>query len=280
MRMKEDAMNNGQTKPGYNLQIATASQYILNYGFYSSPTDSTTLESFLNLGYARFGVMAEAICADAGYGSEENYNFLEQNNIDAFVKYNYFHQQQKKKFKDNPFRVDNLVYNKDNDTYLCPQGSPMHYLKTITKTSDNGYKSTIKQYQAQNCQGCPLRKDCYKAKGNRIININEELKRYKQKAKELLTSRQGLIHRSNRPVEPEAVFGQMKFNKAYKRLRHKGFEKVNMDFGIFAMAFNLQKMWKKWMKTEDILKTACSLLKIYFAKIIWINHTEKYRLAA
>jgi hypothetical protein len=25
MRMKEDAMNNGQTKPGYNLQIATES---------------------------------------------------------------------------------------------------------------------------------------------------------------------------------------------------------------------------------------------------------------
>ncbi|WP_366921420.1 transposase [uncultured Dysgonomonas sp.] len=47
MRMKEDAMNNGQTKPGYNLQIVTANQYILNYGFYSSPTDSTTLESWV-----------------------------------------------------------------------------------------------------------------------------------------------------------------------------------------------------------------------------------------
>ena len=39
MRMKEDAMNNGQTKPGYNVQIATENQFITNYGLYSSPTD-------------------------------------------------------------------------------------------------------------------------------------------------------------------------------------------------------------------------------------------------
>ena len=34
MHMKEDAMNNGQTKPGYNVQIATENQYIVNYGLY------------------------------------------------------------------------------------------------------------------------------------------------------------------------------------------------------------------------------------------------------
>lgn len=32
MRMKEDAMNNGQTKPGYNVQISTENQFITNYG--------------------------------------------------------------------------------------------------------------------------------------------------------------------------------------------------------------------------------------------------------
>ena len=31
MRMKEDHMKNGQLKPGYNLQIATNSQFVLSY---------------------------------------------------------------------------------------------------------------------------------------------------------------------------------------------------------------------------------------------------------
>ena len=39
MRMKEDAMLNGQTKPGYNVQISTENQFITNYGIYWRPTD-------------------------------------------------------------------------------------------------------------------------------------------------------------------------------------------------------------------------------------------------
>ena len=37
MRMKEDAMNNGQTKPGYNLQIATNGQFITHFDLFPSP---------------------------------------------------------------------------------------------------------------------------------------------------------------------------------------------------------------------------------------------------
>ena len=77
---------------------------------------------------------------------------------------------------------------------------------------------------------------------------------YKAKVRERLTSEQGLYHRSKRPIEPEAVFGQMKFNKQYKRFRHKGFSKVQMDFALFAMAFNIQKLWKN-MATN--LKKVC-----------------------
>ena len=34
MRMKEDAIFNGQLKPGYNIQIATENQFITNYGIF------------------------------------------------------------------------------------------------------------------------------------------------------------------------------------------------------------------------------------------------------
>jgi hypothetical protein len=47
------------------------------------------------------------------------------------------------------------------------------------------------------------------------------------------------------PVEPEAVFGQIKANKQYNRFRHFGLDKVKMDFGIFAIAFNIGKMYNK-----------------------------------
>lgn len=45
MRMKEDAMNNGQTKPGYNLQIATENQFITNFALFPNPTGHAHLHS-------------------------------------------------------------------------------------------------------------------------------------------------------------------------------------------------------------------------------------------
>ena len=32
---------------------------------------------------------------NSGYGSEENYRFMEENGIEAYVKYNFFHKEQR-----------------------------------------------------------------------------------------------------------------------------------------------------------------------------------------
>jgi hypothetical protein len=95
--------------------------------------------------------------------------------------------------------------------------------------------------------------------------VNHRLLEYKRKARERLTSEEGLEHRSKRPIEPEAVFGQMKYNMAYRRFRHLGIDKVTMDLAFFAIAFNIKKMCAKIAKgvlkglcaLENRLKTAC-----------------------
>jgi hypothetical protein len=51
-------------------------------------------------------------------------------------------------------------------------------------------------------------------------------------------------------LEPEAVFGQTKENKQYRRFRHFGGENVKMDFAIFAVAFNIGKLYNKIRKTS------------------------------
>ena len=64
----------------------------------------------------------------------------------------------------------------------------------------------------------------------------------------MLCSEEGLKHRGQRCIEPEAVFGQMKNNMNYKRFRHFGKDKVFMDFAFFAIAFNIKKMCAKMAK--------------------------------
>ena len=250
MRMKEDAMNNGQTKPGYNLQIATENQFLVDFGLFPNPGDTLTMPMFLTSFQRRFGHMASTVVADSGYGSEENYRLMEENGIRAYVKYNYFHKEQKRAFRDNPFRIENLHYNAEGDYFVCPMGQHMRRVGTRHDRTESGYIIEMAAYRAQRCHGCPLRPKCYRKKrGNREIEVSHRLIAYKQRARENLNSEKGLEHRSKRPIEPEAVFGQMKNNMHYKRFRHFGKDKVTMDFAFFAIAFNIKKMAAKMAKS-------------------------------
>ncbi len=249
MRMKEDAMNNGQTKPGYNLQISAENQFITDFALFPNPTDTLTLIPFFNSFLNRYGHLPSVAVADSGYGSEENYRFMDEAGMEAYVKYNRFHIEQRPRYKPNPFHHDNFHYNADEDYYVCPMGQHMRRIGTAHSKTASGYRSENARYRAQNCKGCPLRCLCYKAKGDqRIIEVNHRLNEYKRKARELLTSEEGLKHRGRRCIEPEAVFGQMKSNMAYRRFRHFGKDKVSMDFAFFAIAFNIKKMCSKIAK--------------------------------
>jgi transposase len=245
MRMKEDHMRNGQLKPAYNPQISTENQIITHYSIHQTPGDTTTLIHHLESFEQLHGRQSHTVVADAGYGSEENYEFMENRDIEAFVKYNYFHMEQKRAIKKNTFLPQNLYYNQEQDYFVCPMGQHLTKRGSGTRTSDNGYVSNVSYYQAANCNGCPMRGQCHKAKGNRTLEVNFRLKELKQKAKEKLMSETGLFHRSRRPIEPEAVFGQLKSNNKFNRFTLRGLDKVNVEFGLMAIGHNLRKLVAK-----------------------------------
>ena len=242
MRMKEDHMLNGQLKPAYNVQISTNTQYIASYSIHQNTTDTNTLITHLEQHKEQYTSLPDNSTADAGYGSEENYQWLQDNAITAYVKHNQFDRQQNQTIRDKkPFSTDKLHYNQKEDYYVCPMGQHMNSIGTITKTTSSGYQQTIKRYQAQNCEGCPLRAGCFKAKGNRIIDVNENLNRLKQQADELLTSEEGIKKRKQRCFDVEPVFANIKHNHHFKRFMLRGIEKVTVETGLIALAHNLRK---------------------------------------
>lgn len=261
MRMKEDAMLNGQLKPCYNVQISTENQFITNFGIYQRPTDTLTMIDYLESFRTRYGMYSREIVADSGYGSEENYEFMFAKGMTPYVKYNMFHVEQKRRYRNNPFRVSNLFYNPDGDFYVCPMGQKMEFIRQEKRYTASGYQQTVSIYRATRCEGCPLRGQCHKSKRNRQIEVNHTLDDYKAKVRELLTSEQGLKHRSNRPIEPEAVFGQIKECGKFRRFRLKGMIGVKIDFGLKALAHNLRKLALTWAKTSFLSKILSSRLK-------------------
>jgi transposase len=245
MRMKEDHMKNGQLKPGYNAQISTSDQIITNYTIHQNPTDTKTLKPHMESFKHEYGFFPKELTADAGYGSEENYEYLEKNVVEAYVKYNYFDREQRQKGKLQPISlVDNLYYNKEQNCFFCPMGQRMEFIGYKNEITEAGYKKTLSRYLAKNCNGCPVRGACHKNKGNRIIEVSHRLIELKAKAKALLLSERGIMHRKKRPVDVEPVFGIIKQNKGFRRFLLKGLDKVSIEFGLLALAHNLKKLAK------------------------------------
>lgn len=275
MRMKEDAMCNGQTKPGYNLQISSENQFITDFALFPNPTDTLTFIPFLGSFPGRYGRFPKRVVADSGYGSEENYRFMDEAGIEGFVKYNRFHLEHRPRYKPDTFHPDSLYYNEEGDYYICPMGQRMSRSGTVQTRTEGGYISQSACYRAIRCKGCPLRCLCYKAKANqRTIRVNHRLNAYKRKACELLTSEEGIKERGRRCIEPEAVFGQMKSNMAYRRFRHMGKDKVVMDFTFFAIAFNIKKLCSMMRKIDKKGRKTSSYGKFVVIFICYMHKLE------
>lgn len=275
MRMKEDAMCNGQTKPGYNLQISSENQFITDFALFPNPTDTLTFIPFLGSFPGRYGRFPKRVVADSGYGSEENYRFMDEAGIEGFVKYNRFHLEHRPRYKPDTFHPDSLYYNEEGDYYICPMGQRMSRTGTVQTRTEGGYISQSACYRAIRCKGCPLRCLCYKAKANqRTIRVNHRLNAYKRKACELLTSEEGIKERGRRCIEPEAVFGQMKSNMAYRRFRHMGKDKVVMDFTFFAIAFNIKKLCSMMKKVDKKGRKTSSYGKFVVIFICYMHKLE------
>lgn len=242
MRMKEDHMRNGQLKPAYNLQISTSNQFITNYSIHHNTTDTNTLKDHLAQYKKQYNALPAVLTADAGYGSEENYSYLEKNKITSYVKHNQFDREQNSNIqRKRIFAADKFTYNKKEDQYSCPAGKPMKNIGTITKATNTGFKQKVTKYKASGCASCPIKEQCYQGKGDRVIDVNHNLNRLKRKSNKNLLSEQGIFHRKKRCADVEPVFANIKNNHQFRRFMLRGKEKVNIEAGLLAIAHNLRK---------------------------------------
>lgn len=247
MRMKEDHMKNGQLKPGYNVQISSQSQFVIHYTLHQQANDINTLKPHLNEYEKLYQRLPETITADAGYGSEENYEFLEEKEITGYVKYSTFDKEVKSyktKKKQDPsteFNRDNLYFNEQEDYYVCPSGQRMDNMGQQTTQTKSGFVQVNSIYKAKNCHGCPLKNNCHKGQGERTIQRNHQLEKFKHTVRQRLLSEEGIIKRKKRTADVEPVFSHIKSNRNFKRFTHKGIQKVSLEFGLHALAHNLRK---------------------------------------
>jgi transposase len=248
MKMKEDrGAEKAWPKPAYNIQIGTEGQYIVGYSVHNNGGDPNCLIEHMEGVRKGLGKLPKNLVADAAYGSEENYAYAEAKRMGNFLKYNTFYQDTHKYrnpevTRKHQFRAYNFGYDADKDEFICPNQKRLLYLYTGSYKSDNGYESNRRHYECKECQGCPLKSQCTKAKGNRRIQISFKLMEYRRQARENLTSEQGQKLREKRSVEVETVFGDIKHNMGFRRFHLRRIGKAKTEWGLVCIAHNMRKL--------------------------------------
>lgn len=253
MRMKEDAMRNGQLKPAYNLQHGVDSEYIVWLTIGPQPTDTTTLKPFLQSMEQYLSFKYRNIVADAGYESEENYLFLEENGQLAFIKPTNYELAKTRKYKSDPGRRENMRYDSQTDEYTCQSGRKLSKDGVVHKKSSTGYISEITQYSCKDCSGCPQKSACIKGNNcltpleerNKKLQVAKNFLEYRKKCRERIISEEGCMLRMNRSIQAEGSFSETKEGMGFRRYLSRGNENVLAESILVAMARNINKLHAK-----------------------------------
>ena len=237
MRMKEDHMKNGQLKPAYNIQLASASGFIIGENISHHPSDMYTLKPFLMTLLENYQGKLEKIVADAGYESEENYVYLAENKLTSYIKPSNYEKLKTRKYKKEQEFRESLKYDAKQDKYISQDGKEFIRCNDRYSKRKSGYITKTKIYRCFDWN-----KEGQKTKG---IYISETFQKYREESLKNIKSDQGIEERLNRSIQAEGAFSKIKSGLNYNRFHHRGKENIISEICLLSMGLNLNKLASK-----------------------------------
>ena len=138
-----------------------------------------------------------------------------------------------------------MDYNYDLNYYVCALGKKLSPIGTKLKQSKSGFVSTITIYECENCEGCPYKSKCTKAKGNKRIHVSKDFKRYRETSLKNITTPEGKLLRMNRSIQVERAFEVLKQDYGFRRFLHIGKKNIKLKFMLLCFAYDVKKLMNK-----------------------------------
>ena len=245
MHMKDDHMRNAQLKPGYNVQIAVDSEYIVAADIFQDRNDVWTLVPFLKEMKKKLGFRYPSVTADSGYESEEAYEYLSEARQKPYIKPQSYEKWKKRSFKQDISKRENMSYDKGTDTYTCHAEKKLKAVAVRKQKSKSGYQSEVTIYECEDCGGCPYKEKCTKAKGNKKLYLSKNFLEKRRESYENILSEKGIRYRMNRSIQVEGAFGVLKNDYGFQRFLLRGKTRVKLEILLLCLGYNLNKLHAK-----------------------------------
>ena len=208
------------------------------------------------------------LIADRGYGSAENIQTLQSQNITTYIPL--FSSNSGKTSK---IEEDGFVFDKENNKYICPQGSFL-----LPKSVD--VSGVIYRSRTIDCVNCPVQKNCPASSRKDSKHIKYIFRSHNQQFFKIEKKRmqeplfQGALR--ERMWKIEGINAEAKNQHSLKRARYRGLNKVQIQTNMIGAVLNIKRLvvfcyvlfrsiitWKV-INYSDFLRTGNKSVKISF----------------
>lgn len=223
----------------YNVQILVSQGIVMSFYLSQSRTDLYDFIPILDRFYESYGHYPKNVCADSGYGSLDNYSYMQEHGINNYVKY---FSWEGNASGSNP---DCYKINDDMTEITCLNGKAG---KMVEIEGRHPRKKGGKFFKIEGCKDCPFKAYCmrftkdFENKTEKIFEVNPQLYWYKQQGEKNLLSPKGIELRVNRSVQVEGTFGICKQNQDYDRLRRRGLKRTSAEIMLIFLGMNIKKL--------------------------------------
>ena len=279
----------------YNIQAAVDHKHNLVVATHTiNRNDKNALSSIALEVKENLALETLTVLVDKGYHNGRELHTCKQNNITTIVAV-----PEQGKSNENgtqpEYLVSKFIYNKEQNTYTCPQGQTLtttgRWHKKTGRTEESGYR--FQKYRTSACKTCPVKDRCTSRKGGREIDrseyaeaVEENHQRYKANAQ---------LYRKRQEIN-EHIFGTIKRKWGYSYTDLIGLEKVNGEHSLIMLVYNIKrsinilgvpdliakiKTWNSPYKRKAWLFAKTTYIKLFLAQIIFgtTQNTSKFNFA-
>jgi transposase len=277
----------------YNIQAAVDSKHNLVVATHTinrndkNALTAIALEVKENLALETFTVLV-----DKGYHNGRELHTCKQNNITTIVAV-----PEQGKSNENgtqpEYLVSKFIYNKENNSYTCPEGKTLtttgSWHKKTGRTEESGYN--FQKYRTPACKTCLVKDLCTSRKGGRELDrsqyadaVEENHHRYKDNPQ---------LYRKRQEIN-EHIFGTIKRKWGYNYTDLVGLEKVNGEHSLIMLVYNIKRSinilgvpdliaklqaWNTPYKRKGLFFTKTTNLKLFLASIISRTNQNKFKIS-
>lgn len=217
---------------GYNPQLATENQFIIATTINNAAGDVRELIGVLKAIEKNFGTKPKKVLADKGYASEENYDYMEKQEIDGYVPHPKLQQD-----------TEGWKYSEKNDEYTDADGNIYAFKQySGSKTKRGRWRPNL----ANPSKESDFKTKVYQAKTkdgkNKFLQISNNWLDHCKIQDQKLSSPQGKELYKKRCYSVEPVFWNIKRNLKFERFSLRWLEWVRIEWNLVTMAHNLGKI--------------------------------------